>query len=51
MDTVTEAPMAIALAKEGGIGVLHKNMPSERQAEEVLPPGEDNLDKWKSGFN
>lgn len=35
MDTVTEAPMAIALAKEGGIGVLHKNMPASRQAEEA----------------
>lgn len=35
MDTVTEAKLAIALAREGGLGILHKNMTIEKQAEQV----------------
>lgn len=35
MDTVTEAALAIALAREGGIGILHKNMSIEKQADQV----------------
>jgi IMP dehydrogenase len=35
MDTVTEAQLAIALAREGGIGILHKNMSIDQQADQV----------------
>ena len=35
MDTVTEAPLAIALAQEGGIGFVHKNLPIDVQAAEI----------------
>ncbi len=44
MDTVTEARLAIALAQEGGIGIVHKNMSIERQAAEVA-----RVKKFESG--
>jgi len=45
MDTVTEARLAIALAQEGGLGIIHKNMPIEQQAREVMQ-----VKKFESGI-
>src|ERR1700719_2341879 len=45
MDTVTESHLAIALAQQGGIGLIHRNMPVDRQAEEV-----DRVNRSESGM-
>ena len=45
MDTVTESRLAIAIARQGGIGIVHRSLPAEKQAEEV-----DRVKRSESGM-
>ena len=46
MDTVTEAILAVALAREGGIGIVHKNMSIEKRRSEERRVGKECRSRW-----